>query len=174
MIVLALWTASGGTDGHPQPARQNGNAGAHVWSLAQGVLRLDGEPLVTRVHGSVAAANGVLAMARLAKEPVHTELIVVIDGEAHVRAPAATPDRVALSPDGHQVAFVSGHTGWASVFVHDVATDRTRQLTNTEVVRVKGARPLGFTAPPLDAPVFDGCTLTWTTPETSVEVEWCR
>jgi len=69
-----------------------------------------------------------------------------------------TEDRPVVSPDGARVAFVSGRTGLAAVWVLDLASGDARQLTNVGLEgspRAPGAPPEGFVPPP------DTATFAW-------------
>jgi hypothetical protein len=73
-------------------------------------------------------------------------------------------DRPALSPDGERVAYVSGRTGIASIWLVPFAGGEAIQLTNAglENNRVPGQPPAGFIAPPHEGPPrFDGDALIW-------------
>jgi len=68
-----------------------------------------------------------------------------------------TEDRPVVSPAGDRVAFVSGRTGIASIWLLDLETAETRQLTNVgldEAPRAPGSPPRGFVPPP-DTASFD-------------------
>ena len=83
-------------------------------------------------------------------------------------------DRPALSPDGELVAFVSGRTGIASVFVVPFAGGDALQLTNVGIERpgAPGQAPVGFVPPPHEAPPrFDDDQLVWDSPRGSHAVE---
>lgn len=118
---------------------------------------------------------------RAAQGPL-TELVVAEwDGAAwtesvRIAGPPA-PDRPAISPDGETIAFVSGVTGVASVWVtpFEGGVDPT-QLTNVGLHLVKrdpAHPPAGFVPPPIDGSLtFDGDELSWTTPDGVVRVAW--
>lgn len=87
------------------------------------------------------------------------------------------PDRVALSPDGEQVAWVSGASGLASVWTAPtVAGAVPRQLTNVgleDLPREPGQPPAGWVAPPHDESLrFEGDRLVWDSPQGPQSVEW--
>lgn len=89
----------------------------------------------------------------------------------------ANPDRPALSPDGEQVAFVSGLTGLASIWVMPFAGgEEPIQVTNVDlhlVKRAPGQPPPGFQPPPvIDDLRFDGDDLVWTGPEGTLSARW--
>ncbi len=76
------------------------------------------------------------------------------------------PDRVSLSPDETDVAFVWGITGLASVYRMPVAGGEPVQLTNRNVLHfpsAPGHPPQGFQFPPWkDPPRWEGEWLRWT------------
>jgi len=83
-------------------------------------------------------------------------------------------DRPALSPDGEWVAFVSGRTGIASLWIAPFAGGEAIQLTNRDLERrrIPGEVPRGFVPPPhLSAPQFDGDRLVWRSPAGEHAVE---
>ena len=85
------------------------------------------------------------------------------------------PDRPALSPDGRRVAYVSGVTGVASVFVVSFDGGDPLQLTNVGLENAPitiGRAPHGFVAPPhAGPPWFDGDILVWESPDGRHEVD---
>lgn len=173
MLVLTALTALAGSDGQPRYDMEFTHAGA-VWELRDHALIRDGQPVASDVHGLVAYAGDTLAFARVVEPPVGTELVVIRAGkERRLLGPAEQPDRVALSPDGRHIAYVSGHTGLASVWVLDLNGGEPVQLTNVGLRVAKGGRPDGFVPPPhLLPPVFDGDRLTWDSPEGPQSVRW--
>jgi hypothetical protein len=162
MLLLFLSTAvAGETDGVPTWSGAWTHAGSS-WSLADRTLHRDGEPVATDVLGEPAFGGGVVAVVRVAREPVFTEVAIWSEGSsgARVLVPMAwRPDRVAVSPDGQHVAFVSGRTGLASVYVVSVEDEAPRQLTNTGLSGP--GIPQGFVPPPRTAPRFAGEQLCW-------------
>lgn len=76
-------------------------------------------------------------------------------------------DRPLFSPDGTQLAFVSGRTGWASVYVLDLdggAGAEPRQLTNVgveDLPRRPGEPPEGFVPPPASNFQWTAAGLSW-------------
>jgi len=82
-------------------------------------------------------------------------------------------DRPALSPDGQRVAYVSGRTGIASIWVVPFDGGDAIQLTNVglEHRHIPGHPPAGFVAPPHGGPPsFDGDALVWEAPDGSHQV----
>lgn len=78
-------------------------------------------------------------------------------------------DRPALSPDGQQVAYVSGDTGVASLWVMPFGGGGAVQLTNVDLDTsgaCPGQPPAGFVDPPHRGPPrFDGDRLVWDAPD---------
>ncbi len=80
---------------------------------------------------------------------------------------AGTEDRPLFSPDGSHLAFVSGRTGIASLYVLDLrySEQEPLQMTNVgleEVERPAGRPPEGFVPPPeRDSMTWEGNILTW-------------
>ncbi|MCB9674583.1 MAG: hypothetical protein H6737_05660 [Alphaproteobacteria bacterium] len=171
MLTLFLALALAEEDGRPEWSLETTVDGV-VWTLEARVLRRDGVVLAEDVLGVPAFAGGVVAFARVAEAPVGTELVVIAHGERRVLVgPDVRPDRVALAPDGQTVAYVSGMTGWASVYVQAL-DGAPRQLTNIGLARRKSTPPEGFTAPPHEGPpVFEGDALCWTA-DTRICVPW--
>ncbi len=97
---------------------------------------------------------------------------VSLTGEAITRrrlVSDGSPDRVAITADGRWVAYVSGQTGIASVWVVPFDGGEPVQLTNVgleALPRTPGAPPEGFIPPPHEGPlVIDGEWITWSSPE---------
>jgi len=84
-----------------------------------------------------------------------------------------SPDRPTLSADGGTLAYVSAPDGLAAVFVFELATETTRQLTNLEP-RQPGrlGPPAGFVDVPRTAPRFEGDDLVWLVGQDTVRVSW--
>lgn len=75
-------------------------------------------------------------------------------------------DRPLFSPDGSKLAFVSGRTGWASVYVLDLQAPEAEpvQLTNVGVEdqpRRPGEPPEGFVPPPASNFQWTAAGLSW-------------
>jgi len=111
-----------------------------------------------------------------------TELVVAeqIDGgwNEEVRiSGAAMPERPAISPDGETIAFTSGVSGLASVWImpFEGGVDPV-QLTNVGVhlkKRSPGVPPEGFVPPPVDDSLaFDGDELEWNGPDGPHSARW--
>ena len=170
LVLLALAVASPLPEAcHRPEVVQSLDAG---WSLEQGVLSRHGETVLAGVHGRVAHGGGRILAAVVVEEPVRTDLALVeADGSARLLGLEAHPDRVALSPDGRVAAYVSGHTGYASLWV--LPLDGTpRQLTNVDLVRTPGRAPEGFVPAPDGPPRFDGDLLRWTAADGEHAVSW--
>ena len=101
--------------------------------------------------GAVGAA--IVRIAQCDASGLGRVLTVVDDG--------GRPDRLAFSPDGRHIAYVSSAaSGYASVWI--VGTDgAARQLTNLALQPTPGRAPDGFTPPPSSAPRFVGSRLQW-------------
>jgi hypothetical protein len=73
-------------------------------------------------------------------------------------------DRPVFSPDGGRLAFTSGKSGLASVYVLDLATGAVAQLTNVgleDAPRAPGSPPDGWVPPPQAAWTWDGRGLSY-------------
>ena len=102
--------------------------------------------VATRVLGEPALlADGSIVVAQLGDEPGESDLQWLRKGTTATLAPAAGPDEMPIAlPDG-RVAFVSGRTGLASLWVIDLATQSLQQLTNVGRTRVDAE----FVPPPV-------------------------
>lgn len=84
------------------------------------------------------------------------------------------PDRVAMSPDGRWVVYVSGATGIASVWAAPFDGGAAVQLTNVGVekqLREPGQPPEGFVPPPWqDPPRVEDGRVRWTSEDGEHEV----
>jgi hypothetical protein len=171
MIWVAL--ALAGSDGQPSHAQQFTTPAGYRWALQEGELTRDDQVVVDRVHGPVAVAQDRVVLARLHTAPVHTELVVVDRAAApRVLPVAGDPSRVALSPDGQQIAWVSTGLGFASVWVSAIAPWSPVQLTNVDLVRRKGRAPQGFVPPPSTSMHFEGGQLVWRSEAGEQRVDW--
>lgn len=102
----------------------------------------------------------------------HRDDLAVVSTLVLLRAPdwtpealttAGSPDRGAVSPDGTQIAWVSGATGVAAVYWAPIDQAPT-QLTNLDFT--PGQPPSDWTPPPHAGPLrFDGPALVWESPE---------
>jgi hypothetical protein len=88
-----------------------------------------------------------------------SELFLVDAHGARPIASAPGPDDAPLALSDGRVAFVSGRTGIASVYVVDVATGALAPLTNVDVKRAKDPR---FVPPPIRALEEKSGALEWT------------
>jgi hypothetical protein len=102
--------------------------------------------VATRVLGEPALlADGSVVVAQLGNEPGESDLQWLREGTTAALAPAAGPDELPIAlPDG-RVAFVSGRTGLASLWVIDLETQSLQQLTNVGRTRVDAE----FVPPPV-------------------------
>ena len=129
------------------------------WCVVAGAAEFDRPPVV---QGAVVVGRVRVAL-EVVEEPVITALVVGQGADRAVLAGAPyAPTRVSLSPSGAMAAFVSGYSGFSSVYV--VPTDGSaapRQLTNVGVRHTKAGRPEGFVDPPAAPPVFEGEWLVW-------------
>jgi len=84
------------------------------------------------------------------------------------------PDRIAFSPDGQRVAYVSASGGIAAIFAVDTSGGVPQQVTNVGVTRAgarPGKAPPGFVPVPHDRPLrFDGSLLRWQAADGSHQV----
>ncbi len=149
-------------DGRPMWSGTWMHAGAK-WTLRDHTLAQNGTPVLEDVVGVPAFGGGTVAAVHRVKAPVDTELVVWSDATSRSVLVDADyrPDRATVSPDGRHVAFVSGRTGLASVYVVPVAGGPPVQLTNVGLSAGRGL-PEGFVAPPRATPRFEGDQLCWT------------
>lgn len=96
------------------------------------------------------------------------------DGSLIEVAPHDNADRAVLSEDGRHVAWVSGHTGLASVWVSEVrAGAEPIQVTNVGIEPTPGRAPDGWTPPPHDDSLhFEGDHLVWDSPQGPQRERW--
>jgi len=153
------WTLAGGTRLLLQDGHLSLVDGPDVWTLADRVI---GPP-------AVSDAGDRIAYCRQG-EGVELGSIEVWElGEGARQGPRvlAGGDRPALSPSGEWVAFVSGRTGIASLWLVPFAGGDAVQLTNRglESRWIPGQAPAGFVPPPHEGPPrFDGDRLVWRSP----------
>lgn len=170
--VMAIAVASGSSPA-ADASEQNGrpmwsgtwmHAGAK-WTLRDHTLAQNGTPVLEGVVGVPAFGGGTVAVVHHVNAPVDTELVVWTrdEGRSVLVDEAFRPARVTVSSDGQHVAFVSGRTGLASVYVASVAGGTPVQLTNEGLSGGRGL-PEGFVAPPRATPRFEGDQLCWTDP----------
>ncbi|MEZ4318845.1 MAG: hypothetical protein R3F61_15125 [Myxococcota bacterium] len=133
-----------------------------VWDLQGRELRRNGVPVAREVLGEPVFAGELAAWVAVVEAPVGTAAFVWRAGEVtQVVGTDTRPDRLALSGDGTRIAYVSGRSGWASVYVRSLVTGDEAQLTNVGLVRAASGPPEGFVAPPREAPVFRGDQVCW-------------
>ncbi len=114
--------------------------------------------LASGVLGSPALLpGGRIVVAQRGSEPGESDLQLLGEGAPVPLAPAAGPDDFPIAlPDG-RVAFVSGRTGLASLWVVQPETGEARQLTNVGRDRVDDA----FVPPPLRDVRVDAASLSY-------------
>ncbi len=134
-----------------------GGVEAHV---RDGALRVDDVLLDRDVLPELSFADDEDSLVYARAEHGQTDLwrVVLPDGEPErlLDWPGSSEDRPAHGPDG--LVFVSGVTGLASLWLLDLDTGATAQLTNVgldDEPRAPGAPPRGFVPPP------DPETLRW-------------
>jgi hypothetical protein len=106
--------------------------------------------LLERAQGKPAVlADGSVAVARAGDEPGETDIwLAVAGGEARPLAEGPGPDDLPIAlPDG-RIAFVSGRSGIASLFIADPNGGALFQLTNRGLS--PGMPLAGFVPPPLE------------------------
>jgi hypothetical protein len=103
--------------------------------------------------------DGSVVVARRGEGPGESDLwLIARDGAAHALAPAAGPDDLPVALADGRVAFVSGRTGVASLFVVEPASGSVVQLTNRGV---RSARDPSFVPPPLRVLRLDAVALVY-------------
>ena len=188
-VLLAVAMGAGCELGPPPVAADVEDARSRS---ASSILAAKGPPAGTEIDlGGTPGIVGQIAFdasgtrkvwVRRLEASVFTELVVAewVAGEwvSQVRIVGrANPDRPAIDPEGTTVAFVSGVSGLASVYVvpFDGSTDPV-QLTNVGMAHLRrspGSPPEGFVAPPIDDSLtFDGDWLTWNGPLVPLAVQW--
>lgn len=145
---------------------------AHI--EAGGALRLDG-PAGTQlaVEGRVlpgvafSPSGEAAAFAMQTVGPECDLFLLPLEEGAQPRALTDWPgaeDRPVFSPDGARVAFFSGRTGWASLWVLDLEGGEPRQLTNVGIEdqpRIVGQAPVGFVPPAQEHLAWTGEGIRW-------------
>lgn len=128
--------------------------------IIEGAVR---RPLLDHVVGVPVVVDATRVLAVREAEPGETDLWLVSDDGGPPRALAAAPgadDSPQLLPDG-RVAFVSGRSGVASVWIVDQTPGAApRQLTN--VGERPGALSSSFVPPPEGPITVDGDRLSFT------------
>jgi hypothetical protein len=188
-VLLAVALGAGCVQSPPPEATRVEDARSRSSSsiLAAAVAEGDSEVDVAGASGIVGQpafdASGTRKVwVRRLEGSVFTELVVAewIDAAwvEEVRIVGrSNPDRPTIDSEGNTVAFVSGVSGLASVYVvaFDGSTD-PMQLTNVglaDLRRSPGSPPDGFVAPPIDDSLqFDGDWLTWNGPTAPLAVQW--
>ena len=174
------------------PPRERG-----TWELQGATLVLADGTLVLETPGArqtlahdvvgppaVSADGDRVAYARQVGQAALSSIAVIdgrgVDGSwSEPRTLVGHADRPALSPDGGQVAFVSGSSGIASVWLVPFEGGEPVQLTNRDLrspavspdaldgpVHPPGQPPAGFVPPPHTGPPrFEGDRLVWDAPD---------
>jgi hypothetical protein len=154
---LALWQAS---NDQLRIVRSNvraaalGDSAIFAVTSENVLVRIDPDggqtALIERAQGKPAVlADGSVAVARASAEPGETDIWLSTGGAARPIAEGPGPDDMPIAlPDG-RLAFVSGRSGIASLWIADPSSERVTQLTNRGLVPGK---PLGeeFVPPPLE------------------------
>lgn len=129
-------------------------------------------------HVAFAPDHGAMVYARHADDSPIADLWMVAlppddAGPRRLTDDPSYEDRPVFSPDGTRVAFFSGRTGYPSLFVMDLSTGETRQLTNVGLEKRKkrpGHAPEGFVpAPERGSPTWTDA-IRWTAEGVPVEV----
>jgi len=138
--------------------------------------------VVAREGGGGAREGQELARVEAAERVAWVEreaagsALYVVDhrGLAVVRTRDGAPDRVALSADGEQLAWVASADGLPAVFTAPYADGAPVQLTNRSVRRPKGQPPVGFVPPPVreGGLSFEGDELVWEAEGQPWRVRW--
>lgn len=115
-------------------------------------LSVDGVVVARGVHAEPAVSGANLAWA--------SEAGIVVN--ERLRVPGVRADRLALSPDGAQLAYVAPANGLSSVWIVATEGGAPRQLTNVGLSPAKRGAPEGWVAPPRAGPPrFEGDRLRW-------------
>lgn len=125
--------------------------------------------LIDRVAGSpVVLPDGSIVVSRLGGEPGESDLwLLPRVGDPRVLAPAVGPDDMPVALEDGRVAFVSGRTSVASIWVLDVANGEPTQLTNRGLAA--GKRMDGFVPTPAERMTVEGGKILY---ETSPGTWW--
>ncbi len=157
-------------------ARARWSLGEHRLELRGNTLWVDGEArIVEVVDDPVFGGDRLFVPAdtpdragRVVEVRLGVGGVVVED-----RVVGGRPDRLAVSASGKELAFVSGRSGYASVWllkVHEAAPPV--QLTNLGLEPTPGQPPKGWTPPPDGPPRFAGDRITWDSPYGPGELRW--
>ncbi len=178
------------------PPREKGS-----WALSGAVLTLDEGSLVLEAReGTRTLAVDVVGLPAISDDlqrvaytrqsgDLGLSSIEVVEARGNrawsePRILADEGDRPALAPDGERLAFVSGRTGIASLWILPFEGGQAVQLTNRDLrspavseapldgpVHPPGQAPPGFVPPPHQGPPrFEGDRLVWDGPDGPHEV----
>lgn len=147
-------------------------AGVLVVATDRSLLRLDARGwrrIATNVLGRPAVLGSRLVISRAGDEPGQSDLVVIEpSGSLRTLAPAPGPDDLPIAlPDG-RVAFVSGRTGVASLWVVHPDRGAAEQLTNRGVTPGRGL--VGFVPPPATVLSVDAVGIEYDDGEGGVHV----
>lgn len=115
------------------------------------------------------------ATAWVVRGATGTELWVQRGDERWLHTSEGAPDRLALSDDGRQLAWVASLDGLPALFTSPAEPGaRPVPLTNVGLQRRKGQAPDGFVPPPVHEGDlrFDGDDLHWDSPAGAQRVRW--
>lgn len=158
-VVLLLFACAPSTppQGAPMDGIPDGEAAAGPWRAAvvSGALTVSGGG-IERQLGPALPELAFFGdqLAYPAPSSTGTDLLLVSLPEGVPRLLTDWPgyeDRPVFSPDGTQLAFFSGRTGLASLYLLDLATGEISQRTNVgleSAPRRHGRPPDGFVPPP--------------------------
>ncbi|MFT5686424.1 MAG: hypothetical protein ACI8RZ_007380 [Myxococcota bacterium] len=182
-MLLVLLSCVLSDDAEPLPERDIHRIAVGSWSLSDGAVLSQGTDGLELNHDG---EHHILAAAVLGEPAISedgTRLVFAhrddgmtlsaLDAITLTRAGLTrrrlvsdgSPDRAAITGDGQWVAYVSGQTGIASVWVVPFDGGIPEQLTNVglqDAPRQSGAPPDGFIPPPHADPLrIDGGQVVW-------------
>ena len=150
-----------------------------IWLILQFALAQEPADVagVPGILGRECEARGRIARVVRPSDGSSSRVEVLLpDGGLIIVADRHNPDRVTLSADGDHIAWVSGASGLASVWVSRVLVSEPRQLTNIgleDAPREAGRPPAGWVPPPHDHSLrFEQDHLVWDSPTGPQQVRW--